>query len=67
MSRDFTDKITEPISPYGDVATAEITPDVHLQFPYNINAAQVYSRANQSGVVDQNADMARLQSGAAAI
>ncbi len=66
MSRDFTDKITDPTSGYGNVATAEITPDVHLQFPYNVNAAQVYTRANQSGTVDQNADMARLQTGAAA-
>ncbi len=58
---------TEPdTSGYGEQSTAEVTPDVHLQFPYNINAAQVYSRANQSGVVDQNANMARLQTGAAA-
>ncbi len=66
MSRDFTDKITSPVTGYGEVSIAEVTPDVHLQFPYNINAAQVHSRANQSGVVDQNADMARLQTGAAA-
>ncbi len=53
-------------SPFGDLEVSEITPDVHLQFPYNINAAQVKSRANQSGTVTQNADMARLQTGAAA-
>lgn len=52
-------------SSLGEISVAEITPDVHLQFPYNINAALVKSRPNQSGTVTQATDMAILQTGAA--
>lgn len=51
---------------FGELAVAESTPIVQLQFPYNINVGLVEPRANQSGVVDTNDNMARLQSGAAA-
>jgi hypothetical protein len=53
-------------SAFGELSTIQITPIVQLQFPYNINAALVTGRANQSGSVDVNTNMARLQTGAAA-
>ncbi len=51
---------------FGEQAVAELTPVVQLQFGYNINSALVKSRTNQSGSLDVNQNMARLQSGAAA-
>lgn len=53
-------------SAFGELKTAELTPVVQLQFPYNINSQIVKANANQSGTVDVNQNMARLQSGAAA-
>lgn len=53
-------------SAFGEAKTAETTPVIQLQFPYNINSKIVKAKANQSGTVDINQNMARLQSGAAA-
>ncbi len=53
-------------SAFGEQAVAEFTPQVQLQFPYNINTDLVTGRANQSGTVDVNSNMARLRTGAAA-
>lgn len=52
-------------SAFGEQLVAEFTPQVQLQFPYNINTALVRARANQSGSVDVNENMLRLQTGAA--
>lgn len=51
---------------FGELKTAEVTPVVQLQFPYNINSQLVKANANQSGTVDTFQNMARLQSGAGA-
>lgn len=53
-------------SAFGEQSVVELLPAVQLQFPYNINSDIVHARANQLGVVDVNANMARLQTGAAA-
>lgn len=53
-------------SAFGEQSVAEFTPAVQLQFPYSINPDVVHAHANQSGSVDVNSNMARLQTGAAA-
>ncbi len=61
-----TPTTTAEQSAFGEQSTAEFTPSVQLQFPYSINPDVVRGRANQSGLVDVNANMVRLQTGAAA-
>ncbi len=51
---------------FGELSVAELTPQVQMQWPYNINSRITESRANQSGSVDHANNMARLQTGAAA-
>lgn len=59
-------EIISPVTAFGEISTAENTPDIQLQFPYDINNNIVKNRGNQSGAVDQINNMARLQTGAAA-
>ncbi len=56
---------TASLTAFGELSVAEPTVEAQMQFPYNINAEITESRANQSGVIDQNNSMLRLQSGAA--
>lgn len=51
---------------FGEQSVAEITPISQLQFAYDVNPNLLKIRANQSGSVDENSNMARLQTGAAA-
>ncbi len=51
---------------FGEVSVAELTPQVQMQWPYNINSRITEARANQSGIVDSASRMLRLQTGAAA-
>lgn len=50
---------------FGEILSAELTPIVQLQFPYNINTEIVDTRANQSGTVTQASNMAHLSTAAA--
>lgn len=53
-------------SAFGELATAEPTPIVQLQFPYNINTDIVEKRENNLGTVTQADGMAVMESGASA-
>lgn len=65
MSRDFTDKISSPISAFGEVLIAEPTPVVQVQFPYNINNRLVETRLN-NGTATQDTGRIKLSTGAGA-
>lgn len=53
-------------SAFDEVLTAEATPSVQIQFPYNINTDLIEKRENNLGTVTQADGMAVMQSGAAA-
>jgi hypothetical protein len=53
-------------SAFDEVLTAEATPSIQIQFPYNINTDLVEKRENNLGTVTQADGMAVMQSGAAA-
>ena len=51
---------------FGELAIAEPTPTVQLQFPYNINTDIIEKRENNAGTITQADGMAVMQSGASA-
>ena len=51
-------------SAFGELSTAEATPIVQLQFPYNINTDLITTTTNNLGDVSQNQAMAVLDTGA---
>ncbi len=53
-------------SAFGELSVAESTSQIAMQWPYNVNSRITETRANQSGSVDQNNGMLRLQTGTAA-
>ncbi len=53
-------------SAFDELLTAEPTPIVQLQFPYNINTALIEKRENNLGTITQADGMAVMQSGAGA-
>lgn len=53
-------------SAFDEVLTAEATPSIQIQFPYNINTDLIEKRENNLGTVTQADGMAVMQSGAAA-
>lgn len=57
--------IHDPITAFGDLRTAEITPKVHLTFPYNINADIVDTVTANGGTVTAADSMAVVQTSAA--
>ncbi len=65
MSRDFTDKITSPVTAFGEVSVAEPTPIVQVQFPYNINT-DIWETRDNNGSSSVVNNMANLSTGAAA-
>jgi hypothetical protein len=58
------DVVTPTRTAFGEQATAEPTPVVQLQFPYNINTDLVEKRENNLGSITQGTGMAVIQSGA---
>lgn len=58
--------INDPLTAFGDLRTAELTPQVHLTFPYNINSDMVNTALVGSGTVTQSNSMAVLNTTAAA-
>lgn len=57
--------IHDPISAFGDLRTTEITPKVHLTFPYNINSDIVDTVTANGGTVTAADSMAVVQTSAA--
>lgn len=65
MSRFLTNTIDSTKTAFGEVQTAEPTPEVQLQFPYNIPTGLVKTFDVNLGTVTQSNNMANLQTGAA--
>ena len=63
-SRTFTEKNAK--AAFGELLTAEPTPVVQIQFPYNINTDIIEKRENNLGTITQADGMAVIQSGASA-
>jgi hypothetical protein len=53
--------VHDPVTAFGDLRVAELTPKIHLTFPYNINADIVDKTETNSGTVTQADSMAVLQ------
>lgn len=53
--------IGEPSTAFGDLRTTELTPQVQITFPYNINTDQVETTTANGGTVTQAASMAIIQ------
>lgn len=53
--------IQDPLTAFGDMRVAELTPQVQLTFPYNINADLVNTTLVSGGTVTQADSMAVLQ------
>ena len=51
---------------FNEIQTAELTPNVQIQFAYGINANQIITRSNQSGTVSVTNGLSAIQTGAAA-
>ena len=45
---------------FGEALTAQLTPIVHLEFPYNINSRIVTTKTNNGGTVTQADQKAQL-------
>lgn len=54
------------LTAFDELLVAEPTPQVHLQFPYNLNTNLVEIRENNSGTCTQDQGMAVIQSGSSA-
>lgn len=52
--------INDPLTAFGDLRTAELTPQVHLTFPYNINTDMIDITTGNGGTVTQSGSMAIL-------
>jgi hypothetical protein len=57
--------IADPVTGFGDLRTAELTPVVQLQFPYNINGDILNTTLANGGTVTAANSMAVLQSSTA--
>lgn len=55
--------ITDPLSAFGDLRTVELTPQVQVQFPYNINTNLVTPIEVNGGTVTQADSMAIVSTG----
>jgi len=55
----------DPVTAFGDLRVAELTPKVHLTFPYNINADIVDTTVANGGTVTAADSMAVVQTSAA--
>lgn len=53
--------INDPLTAFGDLRTAELTPQVHLTFPYNINTDMIDITTGNGGTVTQSGSMAILK------
>ncbi len=65
MSRSFNNDISSPLTAFGDLRTAELTPVVQVDFPYNINTDIVNTTTTGSGTLTQSNSKAVLQTAAA--
>jgi hypothetical protein len=57
--------IDDPITAFGDLRVAELTPQIQLKFPYNINSDIVTTNVENGGVVSQINSMCKLSSSTA--
>jgi len=54
--------INEPQTAFGDLRNAELTPQVQVTFPYNLNGDLVFSSGSNGGVATQANSMAAISS-----
>jgi hypothetical protein len=54
--------INEPQTAFGDLRNAELTPQVQVTFPYNLNGDLVFSSGSNGGVATQGNSMAVISS-----
>lgn len=54
--------INEPLSAFGDLRNVELTPQVQVTFPYNLNSDLVFSTGSNGGVATQADSMAVISS-----
>ena len=52
------------VTSFGEALSAQLTPIIHLEFPYNINSRIVTSRVNNGGTITQTDQKAQLSTGA---
>lgn len=57
---------SNPKTAFGELSVANLTPEVQIDFPYNINTGLIISRTNGSGTATQSNGKAVLQTTAAA-
>tara|TARA_R110002096_G_scaffold271950_5_gene465684 strand:- start:732 stop:2510 length:1779 start_codon:yes stop_codon:yes gene_type:complete len=53
--------VHDPVTAFGEVRTAHLSPKVHLTYPYNINGDLIHTTEANSGTVTQADSMAVLQ------
>lgn len=57
--------LNDPLTAFGDLRTAQLSPQVHLTFPYNINADLLDTTVANGGTVIATNSMARLNTSTA--
>ena len=65
MSRDFSNNISSPLTAFGEVSVAELTPIVQIHSAYNINTRILNARDNK-GTSSINDNKFKVSTGAAA-
>jgi len=58
--------VNDPVTAFGDLRIAELTPQIQLTFPYNINPDLVSTVTANSGAVTVESSMAKLSTGVTA-